>query len=136
MDRQRGRPWTLGCALIRRPDGHVCIVQRHTNEDAPWEFPNCQIPPRARPEDTLRRHLIAQLGIEADALLPQPPLVHHFGTHSIEYRYFLCPVQRDEATPVGYAALRWVLPAQLRDYTFDPPTQQVVDRLLAADQAR
>lgn len=135
VDRQRGTTWTEARALVHRAPLHYLIVKAQADPLCPWEFPGGRLGPRASAENLLRRLCRASLGIELDQLVSQPPFSHGFGTHSVTYRYYLCPVLRDEAMPLGYAELRWVPAPQLCEYDFDAPSRQVVDRVLATHRS-
>ena len=136
MDRQRRTSWTEARGLIRRPPRDYLIVKPERDPQRPWEFPGGRVGARAAPEDVLRLVCRARLGIELDELVSQPAFDYRFGTHTVRYRYYVCRVRRDEATPQGYAELRWVSVAQLREYVFDAPSHEVVGRLVTAHEDR
>ncbi len=129
MASQPPRAWTESHALIERPAGTYLIARPRDGDDTPWEFPGGRVETSESPEGGLRRVVRDRLGVELELLIGQPPFVYNFGSHSITYRYYLCAL-RSRPEPLGYAELRWVKLGQLRDYIFDPATQQVVDWLL------
>jgi 8-oxo-dGTP pyrophosphatase MutT (NUDIX family) len=131
VNRQRRTRWTEARALICRNADEYLIVRTHDDPDGPWQFPGGRIGPRESAEEVLRRRCATDLGVNLHAMIAQPPFDYNFGTYQIAYRYFLCPVERDEAVPSGYRELRWVAQARLPDYVFDTPTLQVVAALLA-----
>lgn len=136
MNRQRGTGWTEVRALLRRGPDHYLIAKATSDPDAPWEFPGERLKPHEAAEHVLRRLCQTRLGINPGVLSPQPPFTHGFGTHAVSFRYYVCPLSSDEATPLGYAEVRWVAARQLRDYGFDAGSQPVVDQLVDGAQDR
>lgn len=118
-------------ALVRRDDRHYLIVRpQPLGDEARWDFPGGPVAARERYEDAIRRTCHAQLGALIDVLASQPPVNFNFGTHVVEYRYFLCRLDEQLLNPADELELRWVLPAQMHDYYFDRPVQQAVDWLV------
>jgi ADP-ribose pyrophosphatase YjhB (NUDIX family) len=130
MGRSQQRSWVDSRALVQRAGREYLIIKTQSGEDQPWEFPGGRVQPNEVPEAALRRLCHAQLGVELQISIGQPPFVHRFGTHSVTYRYHICGIPDGQAEAVGCAETRWVLREQLREYVFDAPTQQVVDWLL------
>ena len=123
-------------ALLCRAPHTYLIIKSHADSECPWSFPGGRIGPRTAAEDALRRLCLELVGVAPDTLIRQPPFEYRFGTHTVTYRYFLCPVARDDALPCGCAELRWTPIAQLSDYVFDAPSEQIVARLQAAKYDR
>lgn len=123
--------WTDSRALIARGrQRHFLILRTVADPDRPWEFPGGRIEARESPEAGLRRLVRAQLGVELELVVGQPPFEYSFGTHTVVYRYYLCGLLQGEPRPLACAEVRWVLSGQLCEYLFDPPTQQVVQWLI------
>ncbi len=133
MGRQRGTAWTEARAILRRRSGEFLIVKRHADPDTPWQFPGGRVQGPAPPEQSLRRLCVAGLGLELEPLVAQAAFVQRFGTHTVTYLHFVGAVADDQATPQGYAELRWVPPGQLCEYVLDAPSRHMADRLLAGD---
>jgi len=119
--------WIEARGLFENAQREYLLV-RPENEPT-WRFPGDRLHAREAPEAALRRWCAAALGTQIEIVLGQPPFVHHFGTHSITYRYFVCRFA-NAIRPAESLEPRWVLRPQLRDYEFDAPTQNVVDWLL------
>ncbi len=124
--------WTESRALIRR--GTKFLIVRagagQPEPTEPWHFPGGRLAGRESPEAALRRICRDSFGVELVLHVGQPPFVHHFGTHSITYRYYESSIASGEPSAPAGAELRWVERGQLRDYVFDAATQPVVDWLL------
>lgn len=137
MARTQRNEWTDARAVIERRHGEYLIVRpRSDRGEQPWEFPGGRLLPRESPEAAARRICGDMLGTRLEIHLGQPPFVYNYGTHSVTYRYFFCgAIGRPE--PAGCAELRWVIAGQLRDYVFEPASQQVADWLVqSADNDR
>lgn len=119
--------WVEARGLFENSQREFLIV-RPENE-AIWHFPGDRLHTRESPEAALRRWCSAALRSTIEIVLGQPPFVHHFGSHSITYRYFVCRFGA-AIRPAEGLEPRWVLRPQLRDYEFDAPTQNVVNWLL------
>jgi mutator protein MutT len=130
MKPARREKWTDSRALIVRGRRHFLIVRATADPEGGWEFPGGRIEARESPEAGLRRLVRAQLGVELELVVGQPPFEYSFGTHSVVYRYYLCGLLQGEPRPLGCAEVRWVLAGQLREYVFEQPAQQVVQWLI------
>lgn len=131
MKASRPERWTDSRALILRGRRRLTLIVRTAADaESVWEFPGGRIGGRDSPEAGLRRLVRAQLGVELELVVGQPPFEYSFGTHVVVYRYYLCGLLQGEPQPLGCAEVRWVLTGQLCEYMFDPPTYQVVQWLI------
>lgn len=122
--------WTDSRALILRNGREFLLLRPNSNEGTVWEFPGGRAEPRESPEAALRRHCKRMLGVEVNFVLGQPPFVYDFGTHRVAYRFYECSMAGGEPKARDGMEIRWIQSQQMRDYVFDPPTQQVVEWLL------
>lgn len=122
--------WIDARALILRDGQEFLLLRPDSEEETVWEFPGGRAEPRESPEAALRRYCKQQLRIEVNFVLGQPPFVYDFGTHKVAYRFYECTLASGAPQVKEGAEIRWIRSQQLRDYVFDPPTQQVVDWLL------
>ncbi|MFO0839963.1 MAG: NUDIX domain-containing protein [Phycisphaerae bacterium] len=129
MPSPRDNNWTESRALIQGAQAYLIILP-DASPETPWAFPGGRITRHESPEHGLRRVLRDLIGVEIEFHVGQPPFVHNFGSHSVTYRYYQCSIRSGQPQARACAELRWVIAGQLRDYTFDQPTQQVVDWLL------
>lgn len=136
MARPHQKRWIDTRAVIERRRGEYLIVRpRGGPTRPPWEFPGGPLRERESPEAALRRHCGELLGVRLEIHLGQPPFVFDYGSHSVTYRYFFCGCLGRPAA-LGCAEVRWVLGGQLREYLFEPASQQVVDWLLEENAGR
>lgn len=130
MEKKPTLRWIEARAIIRLAGREVLILKADRGNDAAlWEFPGGRAEPRESPEAALRRHCRTLLGTEIELQVGQPPFRHDFGDREVTYRYYECGIQTGSLRPPQTVELRWVLPAQLADYTFDAPAQAVVNWL-------
>ncbi|WP_372886437.1 (deoxy)nucleoside triphosphate pyrophosphohydrolase [Shimia sp.] len=105
-------------------DGRVLLAQRPEGKSMAglWEFPGGKVEPGETPEAALIRELHEELGIDtwASCLAPLS-----FASHSYEDFHLLMPLfacRKWQGTPQAQEnqALKWVRPAQLRDFPMPP----------------
>jgi 8-oxo-dGTP diphosphatase len=136
MGKRQKTRWVESRAIIQNSRHEVLIFKAdRRNDSALWEFPGGRVAPGESPEVALRRHCRLLLAVELELQIGQPPFVHDFGDHQVTYRYYHCAADAVKLTTSGAAETRWVRVQQLPDYTFDPPTQVVVDWLRDAPAA-
>lgn len=105
-------------------DGRVLLAQRPEGKSMAglWEFPGGKVEPGESPETALVRELHEELGIETwnSCLAPLT-----FASHSYDDFHLLMPLfacRRWEGIPQAQEGqvLKWVRPADLRDYPMPP----------------
>ncbi|SIQ64395.1 8-oxo-dGTP diphosphatase [Rhizobium sp. RU35A] len=117
------------CALVDA-DGRILLAQRPEGKSLAglWEFPGGKVEPGETPEETLVRELEEELGI-ATRVPCLAPLT--FASHTYETFHLLMPLyvcRRFEGIPAGREgqALKWVRPANLRDYPMPPADEPLI----------
>lgn len=134
MQRQRREDWVEARAVLRRSPTECLIVRRFNDPAEPWELPGQRVTACESAEVTIRRACLEKLGLEPAEFLPQPMLTHGRGTQGVNFHYFVGDVRHDDALPLGYAAIRWVLLSELDDYALDTPDRHILDRLRETGQ--
>ena len=121
----RKRPIVVA-GIVERYDGLVLICRAKENPGpAHWEFPGGLSNADESPEAAVCRLGYARAGVQIDVLVGQPPLAGNFEGREVEYRYFFCGLVSGDGGAIDYDEVRWVAKAQLCEYTFDPPTDEV-----------
>lgn len=101
-------------------DGRVLLAQRPEGKPMAglWEFPGGKIETGETPEAALIRELQEELGINtwASCLAPLTFASHSYDDFHLMMPLFAC--RKWEGTPRGREGqvLKWVTPAQMRDY--------------------
>lgn len=117
------------CALVDT-DGRILLAQRPEGKNLAglWEFPGGKVEAGETPEETLVRELQEELGIVTKVACLAPLT---FASHTYEDFHLLMPLyvcRRFEGIPVGKEgqAIKWVRPAQLRDYPMPPADEPLI----------
>lgn len=95
-----------------------------------WTFPSGPIEEGEAPEAAVRRALISTLGLRVRIVTGQPPFDHAWDEVTCRWRFFFCDATGNEVHNVYFSEVRWIPRGALREYDFDPVSQQVVDWLL------
>jgi len=121
---------TVTAAVIHR-NGEVLIAQRPQDGllGGLWEFPGGKQEPGEDLSACLRRELGEELDIEVEIGEPLG-VYHHAYTHfRVTLHAFHCTPLDREPQPREHSALRWVSPAELRDYPMGKIDRQIADSL-------
>jgi 8-oxo-dGTP diphosphatase len=72
-------------AVIRNAQGEILLAQRlaYAHQGGLWEFPGGKREPGESPEQALRRELIEELALQADAMRPLIQIKHDYGDKHI-----------------------------------------------------
>lgn len=110
-------------ALIDR-DGRVLLTQRPLGKSMAglWEFPGGKVEVNETPEVALIRELHEELGIETwkSCLAPLTFASHAYESFHLLMPLFACRKWDGIAQGREGQALKWVKPAQLRDFPMPP----------------
>jgi len=94
-----------------------------------WEFPGGKREPGESLEDCLRRELFEELRIQVDVPVPYRIIRHDYPEKTVELHFYRCAIEEGQATAIDCAEIRWVLPEELRHFTFPPADQVIIDAL-------
>ena len=117
------------CALIDA-DGRILLAQRPEGKSLAglWEFPGGKVEPGETPEETLVRELEEELGIKTriPCLAPLTFASHTYETFHLLMPLYVCRRFEGIATGREGQALKWVRPANLRDYPMPPADEPLI----------
>ncbi len=123
----------VACALIDA-DGRVLIAQRPAGKALAglWEFPGGKLDAGERPEAALIRELDEELGIAVKEACLAPL---SFASYAYPDFHLLMPLyvcRRWDGVPMSREnqALKWVMPAKLRDYPMPPADEPLIPALI------
>ncbi len=115
---RKGQTEVLICKLPRAP------------YQGKWCFPFGPADEGEMPEPALRRALRTNLGIHVHIRIGQPPFDHPWDELMCRWRFFFCDDMGESVDLTHYGEVRWVNQVDLREYEFDPVSQQVADWIL------
>lgn len=114
--------------------GRLLISRRlpEAHQGGCWEFPGGKVEPGESEPEALRRELREELGIEVE-VGPLFDRVRHTypGREPLELAFYVCRAGHVEPRALGCSAFAWVLPCELRRYTFPAANEGVAARLAA-----
>jgi 8-oxo-dGTP diphosphatase len=122
----------VACALIDA-DGRVLLAQRPPDKSMAglWEFPGGKIEPGERPELSLIRELKEELGIvvKEECLAPLTFTSYSYPDFHLLMPLYVC--RRWEGIVEGREGqkLKWVRPADLRNYAMPPADEPLIPYL-------
>jgi len=121
------------CALVDA-DGRVLIAQRPEGKTMAglWEFPGGKVEDGESPEETLIRELREELGIETKeaCLAPLTFASHDYQDFHLVMPLFVCRRWQGLAKGREGQALKWVRPAELRQYPMPPADAPLIAPLI------
>jgi A/G-specific adenine glycosylase len=125
----------IGVAVIWNDQGQILIDRRR--QEGPlgglWEFPGGKVEPEETVEACIQREIQEELGIDI-AVGDRLMVVDHAYTHfRVTLNVHHCQYLSGEPQPLECDEVRWVQPADLRDYAFPKANIQIIDALLAAE---
>jgi 8-oxo-dGTP diphosphatase len=121
------------CALVDA-DRRVLIAQRPEGKSLAglWEFPGGKLEPGERPEQSLRRELREELGIEVQeaCLAPLTFASHAYPDFHLLMPLYICRRWEGTLTPRENQALKWVKAGRLRHYPMPPADEPLIPVLI------
>ena len=110
----------VSAVVLVDPDGRVLLAQRPEGKSMAglWEFPGVKVEPGETPEAALIRELAEELGIDtwSSCLAPLTFASHSYDDFHLLMPVFICRKWAGQPIAREGQALKWVLPAHLRDY--------------------
>ncbi|CAK6702039.1 Adenine DNA glycosylase [Synechococcus sp. CBW1107] len=122
----------IGVGVVLDPAGRVLIDQR-LNEGllgGLWEFPGGKQEPGEAIASTIARELIEELAITVEVGEELITLEHAYSHKRLRFVVHLCRWLRGEPQPLASQQVRWVQPAELKDYPFPAANARIIAALL------
>ena len=111
-------------------DGRVLVAQRPPGKQLAglWEFPGGKVEPGERPEVSLIRELVEELGIEVaePCLAPLTFASHAYEALHLLMALYICRRWEGFVQPREGQALKWVRPRDLRSYPMPPADEPLI----------
>jgi len=122
----------VACAIIER-HGRVLAAQRSESMSMPlkWEFPGGKLEDGEGPADCLVREVREELGVDIIVVHALSPVVHAYGTWTIELLPFVCAIRRGAITLHEHKDIIWKPPRELPDLDWPEADIPVLREYLA-----
>jgi mutator protein MutT len=114
--------WRAGCLLIsRRPDdAHLGGL---------WEFPGGKLNPGETPEQCAVREAAEEVGVGCQPRRCMAPLVYAYPERTVRLHPVECDYLGGAPRPLAVAEWAWVLPSDLKNYSFPAANEPLVEAL-------
>jgi hypothetical protein len=119
---ERSRDGQREILIVKIPAGEFCAGR--------WTFPNRAVEVGQSPEAAIRQLVLEGLGTATQIVYGQPPFDQPWQEVMTRWRVFFCEGTAGPINNRQYEDTRWIPRAALREYEFDPVSQQIVDWLL------
>ncbi|MEK3751516.1 8-oxo-dGTP diphosphatase MutT [Paenibacillus sp. FSL E2-8871] len=122
----------VAAAIIHNEEGQILIARRRQGKSQAglWEFPGGKIEQDESIADCLQRELQEEMGI---TILPYESFgvnEHNYGSVEIRLFAWKARYQGGVIDLVDHDEYRWMLPAELGQFTFAPADIPFVERLM------
>ncbi|HPD17407.1 MAG TPA: A/G-specific adenine glycosylase [Planctomycetota bacterium] len=120
----------VGVGLVWRR-GRVLIARRPPSGllGGLWEFPGGKREEGEPLEETVRREVREEVGLEIGRLSPLVICQHAYSHFRVTLHAFECRAPRGRARPLACEAVRWVRPADLAAYPFPAGSRGILRRI-------
>lgn len=126
-----GKPRQVVAVIIER-DGKYLIAKRKKNDalGGMWEFPGGKIEPGESPEECLKREVMEELGVEAEAggfFCSNIFKYHHIAIELLAYR---AHCSAGTIVAKDHDEIRWVHKDEFKNYKFTEADEPVIAKLI------
>jgi mutator protein MutT len=127
----------VAAGLIIR-DGMILITQRlnEAHLGGLWEFPGGKRQLGESPEACLTREVMEELGLTIAVHEPVATAEHLDAERRVSLRFYRCTILSGEPRPLGCAAYRWIIPAEISSYRFPPADEPLVRQIASGGIGR
>lgn len=128
----------IGAGIILNGDDQVLIALRP--EDAMlgglWEFPGGKQADNESMEETVKRELREELGVEVSITKPFMKLDHAYSHFKITLHAYLCELEEGTPEPNSSQEVRWISIDDLEDYPFPKANRKLTQKLMNLDKGQ
>ncbi len=130
---QRNRDSIQVTAGLIFKDGRLLITKRPegTHLAGLWEFPGGKQETHETLEECLQREIREELGIEIMVNKLVLTVRHEYDTRVVNLNFFECTGMKGRPRAREGQEIRWVDPADLKQYTFPPPDRKILEYLIS-----
>ncbi len=129
-------PLHVAVGVVRDKSGKILITQRpkHVHQGGFWEFPGGKVAIGETVAQALRRELREEVGIEVEAASPLIKINYRYPDRHVILDVWQVHAFSGIAWPCEQQAMHWILPSQLKDYTFPAANQPIISATLLPDR--
>lgn len=122
----------IGVGIIMDPDDNVLIALRPDEAmlGGLWEFPGGKQKEKETIEETVRRELHEELGVEVTVTRPFMKLDHAYSHFKITMHAYLCELLEGTPEPNSSQEVRWIGIEELEDYPFPKANRRLTEKLM------
>lgn len=127
-----GKPHYHIAIIVLWRDGKILTTKRLSDAEHLanlWEFPGGKCAPDESPPNAARREALEELGVEVEITSAYPLLEFDYETRLVTLHPFDACLLSGEPQALQSAAMRWLLPAELRDEEFPPANGPLLEEL-------
>jgi A/G-specific adenine glycosylase len=123
----------IGVAVIWNAQGQILIDRRRQEGllGGLWEFPGGKVEPNETIEDCIQREIQEELGIEIEVGDRLTVVDHAYSHFRVTLNVHHCRHLSGDPQPLECDEVRWLEPADLRNYAFPKANVQIIDAILA-----
>ena len=127
----------IGVGIVQNDNDELLIALRP--EEAMlgglWEFPGGKQKEDEQIEETIRRELSEELGVEVDVKSPFMKLNHAYSHFKITMYAYMCRLISGTPTPRESQQVRWVPRTRLNEYPFPRANKKLTEALVEQNQS-
>lgn len=136
MKKRNHKPHISVAAGLIRHDGKLLITKRPEGSHLAglWEFPGGKQEGDESLVECLKREIKEELGMDIRAEKPLISVQHEYDTKIITLHLFNCAKIKGRPQALDSQEIRWVVPKDLKKYSFPPPDLKIIETLITCDK--
>jgi mutator protein MutT len=108
----------------------ICLRRESDRLGGYWEFPGGKADANEAIEACLKRELLEEVDISIEVVAALPTIEHDYPDIQVRLHPFLCAHIAGDPKALACDEVRWVQPAELRDYHFPPANKDLIESLI------
>ncbi len=132
------RKETIGVGIVFDAKGRLLIARRREGGllGGLWEFPGGKKLHGEKIRNTVKRELLEETGLTVEVGKALPPVAHAYSHFTVVIHPFICKRIRGRAKALASDEIRWVKPAELKNYPFPAANRKIEESLFRLVQSQ